>query len=101
MSKPKLFDLNLKKYSKRVLKENIYALDLITILNTQIINEKFAVNYILNKNFQLTEEEENITIEYVLEKQPHLDKNKLFRLHIMGPDDCEYPNFQKFADVSK
>jgi hypothetical protein len=90
-------DLNNKQHSMDELKKNIYAIGLNSILNTQKIDEVFAVNYILNKNFQLTDEEESITFDYVLKKQPHLDKNKLLRLYFIGPVDNKFPNFEEYA----
>jgi len=59
------------------LKKYIYAIHLIDILKTQKIDSYFAVKYILNKNYQLTKEEESITIETVLHYQPHISKNEL------------------------
>ena len=70
-------DLMTKKHPLSILRDNIYALDLISILETQVIDEEFAANYILNPDYQLTEEEEQITLQIVLQKQPHLDHVKL------------------------
>jgi hypothetical protein len=70
-------DLKTQKYPISCLRENIYALDMISILETQVIDEEFAANYILNPDYQLTEEEEKITLQMVLQKQPHLDHVKL------------------------
>ena len=71
-------DLYKCKYDMETLKKYIYAISLIDILKTQIIDEDFAFNYILNKNYQLTEEEEEINIITVLQYQPHLTKTNLF-----------------------
>ena len=80
-------DLKKNKYSINILKENIYALDLWTLLETQTLDEEFAVNYILNKDFQLTTEEENIKLVDVFKLQPHLNYEKLVKLFIIGPDE--------------
>ena len=80
-------DLRKNKYSINILKENIYALDLWTLLETQTLDEEFAVNYILNKDFQLTTEEENIKLVDVFKLQPHLNYEKLVKLFIIGPDE--------------
>ena len=89
-------DLNKNKYSMDVLKENIYDICLLTLLKTQKIDEEFAVNYILNSRFQLTKEEEGITVSYVLENQPHMEKSKLLSLFLIGPTDYDFPNFEGF-----
>jgi hypothetical protein len=94
-----LLDLKNNKYSMDVLRENIYAIGLFEILNTQTITEEFAVNYILNERFQLSDDEEKITMEYVLKMQPHLSKEKLLRLYVLGPFDEDFPNFEKYAET--
>jgi hypothetical protein len=78
-------DLRNNKYELEVLKEHIYSIDLFEILKTQIIDEEFAVNYILNKVFQLTKEEENINLTDIMKYQPHLNTSLLYRIFIIGP----------------
>ena len=78
-------DLKNNKYNLDILKENIYAINLLEILKTQTIDEEFAVNYILNKVFQLTSEEKLITLFDVMKYQPQLNINLLFRLIDIGP----------------
>ena len=82
--KTKLYLKN-NKYNLDILKENIYAINLLEILKTQTIDEEFAVNYILNKVFQLTSEENLITLFDVIKYQPQLNINLLFRLIVIGP----------------
>jgi hypothetical protein len=65
-----------KKYTREELKKNIYALKLLDILKTQKIDAKFAVYYILNKNYQL-HKDDKITINIVLHYQPHLSFNMI------------------------
>ena len=89
-------DLNNNKYSLYILKKNIWAFNIWDILKTQKINEEFASNYILNKAFQLTPEEEKITIADVMKYQTHLDENLLLRLLIIGPPLELFPNFDFF-----
>ena len=72
-----MLDLKNVKYDMETLKKNIYALCLFDILKTQVITVDFALKYILNKNYQLTKEEECITIEDVLKYQPHLQDTDL------------------------
>lgn len=98
MASNNTIDLKKNKYSMDVLRENIYAIGLFEILNTQTITEEFAVNYILNERFQLSDDEEKITMEYVLKMQPHLSKDKLLRLYVLGPLDDDFPNFEKYAE---
>jgi len=95
----KIIDLDNNNYSMLELRNNIYVTGLFKILQTQKITEEFAVNYILNKKFQLTEEEEKITINYVLKMQPHLDFNKLLSLYVLGPTDFDFPNFERYAET--
>ena len=92
-------DLKNNKYSMDVLRENIYATGLIEILQTQTITEEFAVNYILNERFQLSDDEEKISIDYVLKLQPHLNKEKLLKLYVIGPTDYTFPNFEKYSEA--
>jgi hypothetical protein len=65
-------DLLHNKYSMEILKQNIYDLNLLDILKTQHLSSEFVINFILNKDFQLTEEENNITVNDVFLNQPHL-----------------------------
>jgi hypothetical protein len=89
-------DLNNNKYSLYILKKNIWVFNIWDILKTQKINEAFASNYILNKAFQLTPEEEKITIADVMKYQTHLDEKLLLRLLIIGPPPELFPNFDYF-----
>jgi hypothetical protein len=99
MNTNKNLDLKNNKYSMDVLRENVYATGLFEILHTQTITEEFAVNYILNERFQLSDEEEKITIDCVIKLQPHLNKEKLLRLYVLGPIDNDFPNFEKYAET--
>jgi hypothetical protein len=88
-------DLENKQYDMKTLKQYIYALCFFRILKTQKIDEDFAVNYILNPDYQMTREEELITINDVLEYQPHLKREKFeisFRKY-----DPDAPSFEKAA----
>lgn len=72
-----MIDLFNNKYDRVTLKEYIYAVKLIDILKTQIIDETFAARYILNKKYQIDEEDEKITFQDVLRFQPHINSNYL------------------------
>jgi len=72
--------LDLKhKHSRDILKKHIYELHLIDILKTQILDVKFIINFILNKNYQLTESEKLINIDMVLCYQPHINEEELLK----------------------
>lgn len=78
-----MLDLFNNQYDLNILKKNIYALNLIDIIKTQKLDSDFVLKYILNKNFQLTKEE-NITIDDVLKWQPHLLNTTLLVDHQSG-----------------
>ncbi len=70
-------DLYNNKYSIEELKKYIYAVSLLDILKTQTLDISFIINFILNKNYQLIDEEEKINIDTVLKYQKHIKKNNL------------------------
>jgi hypothetical protein len=72
-----MIDLFKNKYDRQTLKEHIYAVRLIDILKTQTIDVTFAVRYILNKNYQIHEEDEKINFTTVLKYQKHISLNDL------------------------
>ena len=67
-----MLDLYNNQYDINILKKNIYAVNLIDVLKTQTLTYEFVLEYILNKDYQLTKEEENITITDIIKWQPHL-----------------------------
>ena len=67
---------NNNKYDMKILKENIYAVKLIDILKTQKIDVNFAVKYLLNKKYQI-HEDDNITSYVVLMHQTHINYKEL------------------------
>lgn len=66
-------DLHKYMYDLDELKRNIYACNLWDILKTQELTNEFCAKYILNSDFQLTAEEQQITVDDVLRLQPHLN----------------------------
>jgi hypothetical protein len=72
-----MLDLYNKQYSRQELKEYIYAVSLKDIVKTQKLDATFVVRYILNPNYQIRENDETITIDMVLEYQPHLKKKDI------------------------
>ena len=61
-----------KNIDENTLVNNIKILPLKVILETQKLSANFCANYILNKNYQITQEEKNITIDDITQKQKHL-----------------------------
>lgn len=90
-----MLDLYNVKYSREVLKKNIYALHLLSILKTQKIDCTFAARYILNPKYQLLKEEQEITCDLVLFFQPHILKKELEReLKLYDSDEDSVDNFE-------
>ena len=75
-------DLYNNQYDYETLKTNIYAVSLIDILKTQILTADFCIKYILNKNFQLADEDQNINISLVKHMQPHLTEDDFVRAEL-------------------
>jgi hypothetical protein len=94
-----MLDLYNNKYDRQTLKENIYDLNLIDILKTQKLDESFVVKYIMNKNYQLTEEEQKINIKTIVSFQKHLSYISLYNkfLEYISDDD----SIDDFEVVSK
>ena len=71
------------------LRKNIYAVSLVDIILHQKIDEAFAVQFILNPDYQLTmEEQQNLHLTRVLYYQKHLDPLKM--AHIKKHAPCFY-----------
>lgn len=93
-----MLDLYNNKYSRKQLKDNIYAVKLIDILKTQEIDVSFAVKYILNKKYQL-HHDDKCDFFTVLKYQPHISKNALYRALSEYNDDAD--SVDDFDTVSK
>ena len=65
-------DLYNNQYDYETLKTNIYAVSLMDVLKTQKLTADFCVKYILNTDFQLSDEDQTITIETVKKYQRHI-----------------------------
>ena len=65
-------DLKKHKYTMDQLKNNIYCVSLLDILKTQKLTIEFCVNYLLNDDFQVLEEEENISMYLITQYQHHI-----------------------------
>lgn len=92
-----MLDLYNNKYDRSTLKKNIYAVKLIDILKTQIIDINFAVRYILNKKYQL-HIEDNINAPLVLIYQPHIKYEDLQKALLdYESDDDSVDNFDTIS----
>jgi len=93
-----MLDLYNKKYDRKILKKNIYALKLIDILKTQTIDVTFAVRYILNKKYQLNDDD-NLTAPDVLKYQPHITYEDLQNaLYEYESDDDSVDDFETVSN---
>jgi hypothetical protein len=94
-----MLDLQNNQYDMKILKENIAAHNLWDILKTQVLTKEFCVKYILNKNYQFSEEDEKITFQDVLRLQPHIDKRELL-VGIVNYkyEDDSYEDFESFSN---
>jgi len=96
-----MLDLYNNKYDRQTLKDNIYAVKLIDILKTQIIDVKFAVRYILNVRYQI-HEDDNITAPIVLKYQPHITYDELQKTLLeYDSDDNSVDDFETVANRDK
>lgn len=93
-----MLDLYNKKYTRKELKDNIYAVKLIDIVKTQKIDATFAVRYILNKKYQL-HQDDNICIDILLKYQPHISlKDVIEEQKIYDSDDDSVDDFLTVAE---
>ncbi len=93
-----MLDLYNNKYDRKTLKDNIYAVKLLDILKTQIIDVSFAVRYILNQKYQF-DEDDNITAPTVLKYQPHITYDELQEgLQNYESDDDSIDDFETVAN---
>ena len=87
-----------KKYDRETLKANIYNVKLIDILKTQKIDVTFATRYILNKKYQLIDED-NLVASDVLKYQPHITYDQLQKALIeYESDDDSVVDFETVAN---
>jgi hypothetical protein len=96
-----MLDLYNKKYDRKTLKDNIYAVRLYDILKTQVIDVTFAVRYILNKKYQI-HDDDNITAPDVLKYQPHITYHELQKgLLNYESDDDSIDDFETVSNREK
>ena len=88
-----MLDLYNNKYDRQTLKHHIYALKLMDIVKTQVIDVTFAVRYILNKKYQL-HPDDAITIVDILQHQPHISYEEIQReIYQYDSDDDSIDDF--------
>jgi len=93
-----MLDLYNNKYDRKTLKENIYSLNLIDILKTQILDITFIVRYILSDLYQLTEQDKTVDVDMVLHFQPHIQREKLlYALKLYNSDDDSVEDFETYS----
>jgi hypothetical protein len=72
-----MLDLYNKQYDRQTLKNNIYAVSMLDILKTQLIDVTFAVRYILNTDYHFQEKDKLITFSLILKYQPQITSRHL------------------------
>jgi len=89
-------DLKNNQYDRETLKRHIYEINLWDILKTQKIDITFAVRYILNPKYQLTDSEQTIDFKDVLFFQTHIDKRCLeIEMNLYDSEDDSIATFEK------
>jgi len=73
------YDLLIHKYNIPTLIDNIDHLNVKLILKTQILTPAFCMKYIYTP-FESNSEDHNLSIEYILQFQPHLSLDNLNKL---------------------
>jgi len=80
----KIFNIDLikRKFDENTLIENLDHLNEKIILNTQILSEEFCAKYIYCVNNINDGDEDSylFDINHILDKQPHLNENKLIQM---------------------
>ena len=84
--------------SEEDLKTHIYCFSLLEILETQKLSYEFVCLYILNVDFQLSPEEESITIADVCKYQPHLTDDFLTKDLHLKQVFVNWPNFEEISN---
>ena len=93
-----MLDLYNNKYDRQTLKNNIYAVKLIDLIKTQIIDEIFAIRYILNKKYQL-DKDDYVTVDILLKYQPHITYNNLQKVFLeYDSDDDSVEDFETVSN---
>lgn len=98
-------DLYKNQYDYETLKTNIYVVSLLDILKTQKLTADFCVKYILNNDFQFSDEEQLITIDLVKKLQPQISNLDLVNAQLratnkrlLGERIDSFEDFTSYAD---
>ena len=94
-----MLDLYNKQYDRQTLKDHIYAVNFLVLLQTQKIDATFAVRYILNKNYDLNDEYKILTPELIIKLQPHIKIEELkFEILNYDSDDDSVTDFETISN---
>lgn len=96
-----MLDLYNAQYDRQTLKDHIYEVKLMDILKTQhsSLDTTFIVRYILNPSYQLCVEDEQITIDVVLQHCHHIQKSRLLdELAKYDQDNDSVEDFQSYSE---
>lgn len=97
-----MLDLYNNKYDRQTLKDYIYAVNMIDILKTQMLDVTFVVRYILNQKYQLDDVDDNINVQTVLKYQPHITFEELQKaFYEYDSDDDSVTDFETVANREK
>ena len=95
-----MIDLYNKQYTRKELKDNIYAVKLLDIVKTQKLDATFAVRYILNKKYHL-HNDDKVSMDILLKNQPHLSlKDIIEEQNIYDSDDDSVDDFYSVSERS-
>jgi hypothetical protein len=87
------------QYDYITLKTNIYCVSLLDILKSQRLTSDFCVKYILNKDFQILDEDQNITLDIVKSYQPHIPDDEFVRSFLEANNKkIKYKRIDSFED---
>lgn len=93
-----MLDLYNNKYDRETLKAHIYAVNLMDIVQTQIIDTSFAVRYILNDKYHFCKND-IVTVKDVLKWQPHITHNELMQMILeYESDDDSVCDFETISN---
>jgi hypothetical protein len=91
-------DLYNNKYDRQTLKDNIYAVKLLDILKTQLLDITFVVCYILNESYQL-HDDDKISIEDICKYQKHISYEELVKqISLYDSDDDSVDDFEIYSN---
>jgi hypothetical protein len=93
-----MLDLYNNKYDRKTLKEHIYAVNLMDILKTQVLDITFIVRYVLSEVYQLTDEDKSIDVSMVLKYQSHIRREQLIAaLKNYNSDNDSIEDFETYS----